>query len=357
MGVDPHAIRLTRLVQGVRLSVVIPNYNHGSVIDRAIAAFAGQDPAPDEIIVVDDGSSDDSLSILARMSGLYPTLRIVRLETNQGTVAAMNHGLRAARGAFINFGAADDLTHPGLFAAALSCLERHPAAAYACTEGLATDADKRGAIGYRPPILPSFVEAFFSPAQAAELLRTMDNLVLTGTAIIRRDLIMAAGGFDPTLRSFADGLLLRQLALRHGFCFVPRVGLTWHISASGFSRSEAGQVEQSLGVMQGAVSRMRANADFPSWYPDLFERRWRFGLGRIAVAASPMTQAVLLRLARGALAAGLFRLANLLGGRPGRYLALACLMVQERPMSVIGVLRTALFRRRRAWFRNRPRGG
>jgi hypothetical protein len=175
----------------------------------------------------------------------------------------------------------------------------------------------------------------------------MDNLVLTGTAVIRRDLLVAAGGFDPTLRSFADGLLLRQLALRNGFCFVPRVGLTWHISALGFSRSEADRIEQSLGVMREAVSRMRANADFPAWYPEVFERRWRFGLGRVAIAADPMKKAALIQLARSSFVARLFGVADFLGGRMGRYLALACLIVQERPMSLVGFFRTALFRRRR----------
>jgi glycosyltransferase involved in cell wall biosynthesis len=91
-----------------RLSVVIPNYNHGSVIANAISAFARQIPAPDEIIVVDDGSTDDSVPILMRLLELYPTLRILRLEANQGTVAAMNQGLRAARGTYVNFGASDD---------------------------------------------------------------------------------------------------------------------------------------------------------------------------------------------------------------------------------------------------------
>jgi glycosyltransferase involved in cell wall biosynthesis len=326
---------------------VIPNYNHGHVIGAAIAAFAKQSLPPDEIIVVDDGSSDDSLSILTQLTNRYSMLRIIALEANHGAVGAMNHGLHAASGTYVNFAGADDLTHPGLLASAVSCLERNPSVAFACTEGLAVDEGERGGVGFRPPILPSFVEASFPPTQAAELLRTMDNLFLTGSAVIRRDLLIAAGGFDPTLRSFADGLLLRQLALRFGFCFIPYLGITWQISASGFSRSEANRVEQSLGIMQEALSRMRPNADFPTWYPEVFERRWRFGLGRVAVGANPMNKSTLLRLARSSLAAGIFKIAGRLGGRAGKYLALACLVVQERPMSLIGLLRTALFRRRR----------
>jgi glycosyltransferase involved in cell wall biosynthesis len=343
----------------VRLSIVIPNYNHGSMIGEAIAAFATQSVPPDEIIVVDDGSTDDSLAILAELSQRYPALRVLPMETNQGTVAAMNHGLRAARGSYVNFGAADDVTHPGLFAAAMNWLQRYPSAAYACTEGLVVEQADGRTIGQRPPILPCFVEKYFSPAEVAELLRGMDNLVLTGTAVIRRRLLLEAGAFDPRLRSFADGLVLRQLALRYGFCFIPRIGLTWQMSSSGFSRSEASRIEQSLGVMQMAVSRMDASGDFPPWYPRVFERRWRFGIGRVAIAAEPMDTSALLRLSRNRFFAGTFRLADRLGARAGRYLSLACLTFQGRPMSLIGIIRTAFFRRRRAWRaeRSRPSAG
>jgi glycosyltransferase involved in cell wall biosynthesis len=331
----------------VRLSVVIPNYNHGALIGKAIRAFAEQDPAPDEIIVVDDGSTDDSLARLEQLARVYPSLRVASLGKNQGAVAALNHGLRAAHGVYVNFGAADDQTHPGLFAATLGALQRHPSAAFACTEGLIVEVEGTRGPEYRPPVLPSFEEAFFPPAQVSELLRRTDNWILVGTAVVRRDVIVEAGGFDPALRSFTDGLLFRQLALRHGFCFVPHVGMTWHVSPSGYSRLEATDISRSFEVMRQAIERMRSDPAFPVWYPEVFERRWRFALGRFAIAARPMRKATMLQLSRGRLGHSVLSFAALIGGSVGRGMALAWFVLQERPMSLLGIARTTLFRAQR----------
>lgn len=331
----------------IRLSVVIPNYNHGALIGEAIHAFANQRPAPDEIIVVDDGSTDDSLARLEQLARDYPTLRVLPMEKNQGTVAALNRGLQAARGTFINFGAADDLTHPGLFAATLTALQRHPEAVLACTEGLAVDITRPGSEQFRPPILPRFEEAYLAPRDVAELLRRADNWLLAGTTVVRRSAIIEAGGLDPVLRSFADGFLFKQLALRHGFCFIPQVGMTWKISPSGYSRSEAADLSRSFEVMNQSIARMRADPVFPDWYPELFERRWRFGLERIAVSSQPMRKATLLQLARGPVGRGALSFATLIGGAAGRVLALAWFVFQERPMSLLALARTWQFRRQR----------
>lgn len=344
----PSAAKAARLATGaIRLSVVIPNYNHGALIGEAIRAFAQQQPAPDEIIVVDDGSTDDSLARLEKLALEYPSLRLLALRKNQGAVAALNHGLRAARGVYVNFGAADDRTHPGLFAATLGALQRHPSAAFACTEGLVVEADGSSDAEYRPPVLPSFEEAFFSPAQVSELLRRIDNWILVGTAVVRRDVIVEAGGFDPVLRSFTDGYLFRQLALRHGFCFIPHVGMTWHVSSSGYSRSEAADLSRSFEVMRLAIERMRSDPAFPAWYPEVFERRWRFGLGRLAIAARPMKKATLLQLSRSWLGRCALSSATLIDGPVGRNLALAWLLLQERPTSLLGIINTIRFRTRR----------
>ncbi|WP_315758409.1 MULTISPECIES: glycosyltransferase family A protein [unclassified Bradyrhizobium] len=331
----------------VRLSVVIPNYNHGSLVGDAIRAFAQQEPAPDEIIVIDDGSTDDSLARLSALASEFPTLRVLAQEKNQGTVAALNRGLQAARGIFINFGAADDFTHPGLFKATLSALERRPEAVLACTEGLAVDVTRPDSAQPRPPIVPAYEAAYLGPGEVAALLRYADNWLLAGTAVVRRAAIIDAGGFDPVLRSFADGLLFKQLALRHGFCFSPTVGMTWKISPSGYSRSEAADLSRSFEVMNQSIARMKADPAFPIWYPKLFERRWRFGLARIAISAQPMRKATLLQLARGPLGPIALNFAAALDGAAGRMIALAWFVLQERPMSLWALARTAWFRRAR----------
>ena len=154
------------------------------------------------------------------------------------------------------------------------------------------------------------------------------------------------GRRDPTLGAFTDGFLFRKLALRHGFCFVPRLGLTWRVSATGLSRSQASNFANSMDVLSSAILRMRADPDFPSWYPEVFERRWRFAIGRIAAGAQPMNRAVLVDLSRGPISRAIMEAVTGIGGRIGRIAVLVWLTLQYRPTSLTGLVSTAMARYR-----------
>jgi glycosyltransferase involved in cell wall biosynthesis len=330
----------------VCLSAIVPNYNHGALIEEAVRSLVAQVLAPDEIIVVDDGSTDDSLVVLERLRAECPTLRVVALARNEGAISALNRGLQEARGTYIYFGAADDLTRPGLFEGMLDALDHFPQAAFACCEGIVLDVDS-GRSGFRPPVRPAHAPTFLPPDDVARSFQRIDNWILTGTAVIRRHLIVEAGGFDATLGAFADGYVLRRLALIHGCCFVPHIGLVWRVSARGFSREQAADPAATLKALATALERMRADPAFPRWYLAIFERRWRFAVSRIAAQCQPMNWAVLARVgARGPIGRAVLGSAAALGGPLGRIAALGWLSLQERPTSFAGLIATRLSRRR-----------
>lgn len=327
--------------EAARLSVVIPNYCHGSFIESAVRAAAVQLSTADEIVVVDDASTDNSLEVLARLQPEIPQLRIIALERNGGAIAALNRGLAEARGAYVYFGAADDVTKPGLFKAVMDFAVQYPEAAFVCAEGEVVDMDT-GEIGYRPPVRPSHEARHFTPAQVADVFRRIDNWILTGAAVIRRDRIVEAGGFDGRLGALADGYALRRLAFQHGCCFVPFSGLVWQIRASGLSRGQATDPEAVLGTLRTALAMMHADSAFPDWYPPLFERRWRFAVSRLAVSSRPVNLPVLRHVgARGPIGRAMLSSAAV-GGPLGRLVAIGWLTLQERPMSLGGLLATKL---------------
>ncbi len=86
------------------ISVIVPVYNGRRYLDAALASVQAQTHRPLEVIVVDDGSTDDSAAIAAA----YPGARIVS-QPNQGTAAARNHGVRLARGDCLAFLDQDDV--------------------------------------------------------------------------------------------------------------------------------------------------------------------------------------------------------------------------------------------------------
>src|ERR1700723_97564 len=90
------------------LSVVLPNYNHAKLIGRALAALLGQERTADEIIVIDDGSTDDSVAVIGRFAAPAPATRLLRNPNNIGVTPPLQRGLEPARGKYVYFAASDD---------------------------------------------------------------------------------------------------------------------------------------------------------------------------------------------------------------------------------------------------------
>jgi len=88
------------------VSIIIPTYNRAALLPRAIQSIQKQDVLEIEIIVIDDGSTDETQSLLHKMN--EPRLRCIRFPENKGIGAARFTGVEAARGALIAFLDSDD---------------------------------------------------------------------------------------------------------------------------------------------------------------------------------------------------------------------------------------------------------
>ncbi|MBC2664433.1 glycosyltransferase family 2 protein [Novosphingobium flavum] len=102
------------------ISVVIPNYNRASLIGETLENLLGQSRAPDEVIVVDDGSTDASVEVIGRFGD---RVRLIRQE-NAGPAKARNRGLAEATGEFIQFFDSDDLCSRNKLEVQAAALER-----------------------------------------------------------------------------------------------------------------------------------------------------------------------------------------------------------------------------------------
>jgi len=103
-------------------SLVIPVYNVAPYLPRCLESLTKLDPRPDEIVVVDDGSTDDCPRILADFAPQLPQMRVIRQE-NGGLSAARNTGLSAARGKYLAFVDSDDFLEPDAYRRALAAAE------------------------------------------------------------------------------------------------------------------------------------------------------------------------------------------------------------------------------------------
>lgn len=113
------------------VSVIIPCYNYGRFLADAVESALGQTIPPQQIIIVDDGSTDDSLAVAGRYAA-HPTVRLIA-QQNHGAIAAYNNGVRAASGEFFLILSADDRLDPRYLERAVPLLRARPHAGYVYT--------------------------------------------------------------------------------------------------------------------------------------------------------------------------------------------------------------------------------
>lgn len=104
------------------VSLIIPTYNRAHMITAAIRSALAQTRVPDEIVVVDDGSTDNTVEVLEQFA---PLVRIVR-QPNRGRSSARNNGIRNAKGDAVLFLDSDDMLMPRAVEACVAVLERRP---------------------------------------------------------------------------------------------------------------------------------------------------------------------------------------------------------------------------------------
>ena len=107
-----------------RISVIVPAYNAADTLAECLTSLREQTLAGIEVVIVDDGSTDDTAAIARAEAERAPELVRIVSQPNAGRAAARNAGVRAARGEFLGFVDADDLAEPRMFELLLACADR-----------------------------------------------------------------------------------------------------------------------------------------------------------------------------------------------------------------------------------------
>ena len=185
------------------LAVLMPNYNHARYLADAIAGIATQSRPPDEFLILDDGSTDNSLEIIEPYLKQYPFLRLIRHERNRGVIAANQRLFAEARGDLLFAAAADDVRLPGFFARAVQMAERFPQAGlvFGAVGMIDQEGRRLGRIAVRRWQEPLYADPqrFLREYLMVELPA---HSLCSGT-IYSREALLEAGGFRPDLGSWA----------------------------------------------------------------------------------------------------------------------------------------------------------
>jgi cellulose synthase/poly-beta-1,6-N-acetylglucosamine synthase-like glycosyltransferase len=248
------------------------------------------------VIVVEDGSTDDSLAVIERLAGRYPALRVLKNERNMGVVYSLNRGLGHASGDYVTFPGSDDKTLPEQFERSVALLERHPQAGV-CTSLARAMSEAGEALEVRPTPVIRNTPGFVAPMDAPALLRKHDSWFANATAVYRRRVLEELGGFDPELRSYADGFMCQVIALKHGACFIPEPLALERMAEVRYSKTIMAEPGAALFIVGRATQLMQTTYRdlFPADFVDAWSNRRRYHLGLRTVLTYQRRQATGLR--------------------------------------------------------------
>ncbi|WIB78912.1 glycosyltransferase family 2 protein [Curtobacterium sp. MCPF17_002] len=200
------------------VSVVMPVYRRADVVGAAIASVRAQQHANWELVVVDDGSGDDTVDVVRRIAADEPRIRLIERE-NGGAGAARNTGLTAVRGDFVAFLDADNTWRPEHLSAALAALLETDGA------GVHTGVRMIGANNADDSTAP--VETYRGEDGSLEDLLA-GNFIDLNALVVRRDVAAGVGPFDETLRRWIDWEWLLRIGERFGVpAYVPVIGVDY----------------------------------------------------------------------------------------------------------------------------------
>jgi glycosyltransferase involved in cell wall biosynthesis len=199
---------------GPLVSVVVPTYNYGRFIGEALDSLRAQTHGAWECVVVDDGSTDDTEEVVARVSAADPRVRYLR-QPNRRQAAAKNTGLADARGRYVQFLDADDLLEPRKLERQVEFLEANPAAdiVYGGARYFHTGRPGErlyGMFGEEAPWMPELSGAGGGLVRA--LVRM--NIMAINAALVRREAVEDVGPFDPALPPVEDWDFWLRCALK-----------------------------------------------------------------------------------------------------------------------------------------------
>lgn len=201
------------------LSIIIPNYNHGHCLPVAVNAILKQSAQPLEVIIIDDGSTDDSVGIIQKLASEHPVIKFHRNEKNQGVLFTVNRGIDLAQGEYVFLSSADDEILPGFLEKSLRVLAQHPQAGLSCTIG--NWLEKKTGLNWYMGVGMADTPSYLSPQRMVELERQGRLFIPGHTTILKRSALIEAGKLIPELKLTVDWFIAYVIGYRHGICVVP----------------------------------------------------------------------------------------------------------------------------------------
>jgi hypothetical protein len=209
----------------MKLSVVMPVYNAGKTLERAIVSILTQDFGDFEFVIIDDASKDNSTEMIREFEKQDSRIKPVYHRRNAGVSATLNEGLALATMPYIARMDADDESMPGRLGMQYLFIKNRPNVAAA------------GSFVFYMGITPKLDKLFRVPVSSAEIagLIQSENCLYHPSVIMNRALVLKAGGYRQEFKNSEDYDLWLRLSRVHDLANIPIPLLRYNFTVDGMS--------------------------------------------------------------------------------------------------------------------------
>jgi glycosyltransferase involved in cell wall biosynthesis len=266
------------------LSVILPNYNHAKYLPDALEAIMRQSVPPAEVVLIDDGSTDNSMEVITRFAAKYPTIRVYQNDQNRGVVYTMNRGIGLAQSEFLLFTAADDMLLPGFLEKSMRILAEYPKAGLSSTASTWRYEDS--GLSWQMAAGLSDKPSYLTPAELVQLGVRGKLMISSSSVVFRKQALIDVGSYIPELRWHTDWFACFTTAFRFGMCYLPESLSLVNILPKSYYTGRNKQ--QHREVLTGILERLNSPA-FSDVQPRVSDS------GALSLFSIPMLKIVLSR--------------------------------------------------------------
>ena len=234
-----------------KVSVIIPNYNHGHLIEYAIISIFEQSDKHDEIIVIDDGSTDNSVQVIKNLQKKVTILKLITCKNNNGVLRAGMLGVKECSGDILNFRAADDIMPKDAIKHGKRAFTKYPKSKIAFGEINFFHQDV--GTGTIESLKLSDEIKFFSSKDLLKLWRPDFNLP-EPACFVSKSALLEQGGLFEEAKWYSGWLCFTSIALKYGLTFIPAVLNSFRLDSNSY-----GTVNLRNGNAQRDVLRILVN--------------------------------------------------------------------------------------------------
>lgn len=220
-----------------KVSVVMATYNAKGYLREAIESVLNQTFKDFEFVIIDDGSTDETIDIIKSYKD--PRIRLYK-KNHRGLIASLNEGIKLARGEYIARMDADDISEPERFERQVGFLGDHPECAVVGTTIEVIDLEG-SSLGVEP-----------EPLSHPDIMRGLivRNVLAHGSVMMRKTTIGELGGYDSSAKYVEDYDLWMRVIRKHRMANLPQVLYKWRLNPEGVSLTKTDEQRRNAQLIQ-----------------------------------------------------------------------------------------------------------